>query len=353
MAKKVLDTKDISKIIEGVIEKTNTAFKDSDLQFAAKQDFVSNIEWLSSGVYSVNYALSGNAFKALPFGRTISLVGDSNSGKSLLSQCFIKETQKIGGVAVLFDIERGVERSQLQKIGIDTDKLVISKAKTIEEMFEKAIFFIKAIKDTNKSIPLTIVVDSLSMACSRHELEEGFDKSDMKRAQVIKKGLRMINSLVADEKVCFIIINHQIANIGVMYGPSKVTAGGSGVEYVPSIVVEVSKGKQILDDNERPIGVVSTIRVKKTRLHIPFVKVELQIYFNKGFEPLSGLFNVLEQTGIIKKVSAAGWFSFYNDDSKKYRESEIIEMVEKNPEEYLKKLDTKIEVSATEIIKED
>lgn len=344
---------DITKIVDNVVEKANKEFKDDDFKFASKQDFVSNIEWLSSGIYAVNYALTGNAFKGLPFGRTVSMVGDSNSGKSLLAQCFLKETQKMGGIAVLFDVERGIEKNQLVKMGIDVDKLVVSKAKTLEEIFEKAIFFIQAIKDQNKNIPLTIVVDSVSMASSRHEVAEGFDKQDMKRPQVIRKGLRLINSLVADEKVCFIIINHQGANIGVLYGPAKSTMGGTAVEYIPSIVIEVTKGKQILDNGDNPIGVHSTIRVKKTRLHIPFVKAELAIYFNKGFEPSSGLFGVLEKTGIVKKVSSAGWWSFYNDESKKYRETEMMEMILKDPEQYLRKLDTQVEVSATEITIED
>ena len=236
---------DVNKIVDSVVDKANKEFKDDDFKFASKQDFVSNIEWLSSGIYAVNYALTGNAFKGLPFGRTVSMVGDSNSGKSLLSQCFLKETQKMGGIAVLFDVERGIEKNQLVKMGIDVDKLVVSKAKTLEEIFEKAIFFIQAIKDQNKDIPLTIVVDSVSMASSRHEVAEGFDKSDMKRPQVIRKGLRLINSLVADEKVCFIIINHQGANIGVMYGPAKSTMGGC---FIPGVEVYTDSGYKAIED---------------------------------------------------------------------------------------------------------
>lgn len=351
MAKKE-KTVDTNDIIQSIITGVNTEFKDDDLQFASKQEYVSNLEWLSSGVYSVNYALTGNAFKGLPFGRTISLVGDSNSGKSLLSQCFLKETQKMGGMAVLFDVERGIEKSQLEKIGLDTSKLVISKAKSLEDIFEKAIFMIKMIRDKHKEkIPLTIVIDSVSMASSRHELEEGFDKSDMKRAQVIKKGLRLINSLVADEKVCFIIINHQIANIGVMYGPAKSTVGGAGVHYIPSIVVEVTKGKQILNSEEYPIGVHSTIKVVKTRLHIPFVKATLEIYFDRGFEPTAGIFGILTHSGIVKQASQ-GWWSFENAPEKKLRESEIIELVSKEPEKYLENLSGKIEIATAEIINE-
>ena len=352
MAKKDKISKgEINDIVADVMQSLNSEFKDDDFEFADKQDFVSKIEWLSSGIYSVNYALSGNAFKGLPFGKVISLVGDSNSGKSLLSQAFIKETQKLNGIAVIFDVERGIEKSRLQNIGIDTSKVIISKSNILEDIFEKAIFFIKAVKDKTKDIPLTIVIDSISMACSRHELAEGFDKTDMKRAQNIKKGLRMMNALVSDRKVCFIIINHQIANVGVMYGPAKVTAGGSGVEYIPSIVIEVAKGKQILNEEDKPIGVGCNIRVKKTRLHIPFIKCEIEIYFNRGFESTSGLFTVLEQTGVVIKT-AQGWYAFAESPDEKLRESDIMSLVGGDPEKYLKKLDTAVQSSAAEITDE-
>jgi recombination protein RecA len=300
-------------------------------------------------------ALSGNPYKGVPYGRTISLVGDSGGGKSLLSQHILRENQKLGGISVLFDVERGIEMTQLNKIGIDTSKLVVSKAKILEDIFEKVIFFIKAIKKQSKTIPLTIVVDSISMACSRHEMEVGFDKADMGRAKIIRQGLRMINTLVADENVCFIIINHQTSNVGVMYGPAKVVTGGTAVEYVPSIVVEVCKRKTIRegDTNDgRPLGLNVDISVKKTRLYIPFVKAHVEIMFDKGFDKCSGLFDVLVQAGVVISVSS-GWWAFATEPTKKMRESEMKVIIDGNPEPILKALEKRpAEVPVSEVVLE-
>jgi recombination protein RecA len=344
MAKKIIDK---VGTLESLIESMNTTFKDGDFAIALEKDFISKLDWLSSGNYAINFACTGSPYRAIPFGRIVSFVGDSGSGKSLLANHFLAETQKIGGIGVLFDVERANYIQQLNKLGIDSSKLIISGSKILEDIFEKAIAFVKSYKEKNMTAPLTIVIDSLSQASSRHEMEEGFDKSDMKRAQVIRKGLRMISGLISDNKVCLIIINHLTSNIGNPYGPAKSPTGGSAVEYFPSQVIDVGRGKTIKNDAEIPIGLEVRIRIAKSRFFVPFVTARVQIYFDRGFEPTSGLFEMLEQSGAIIKVSQAGWWQFKDqvDKDKKYRETEIFEMIKADINKYLKLIEN-IKVSA-------
>ena len=337
MAKK---EKEVSKVddLESLIESMNTTFKDGDFAVALEKDFISKLDWLSSGNYAINYACTGSPYKAIPFGRIVSFIGDSGSGKSLLANHFLAETQKINGICVLFDVERANYIQQLNKLGIDSSKLIISGSKILEDIFEKCIAFVKSYNEKKMTAPLTIVIDSLSQASSRHEMEEGFDKSDMKRAQVIRKGLRMMSGLISDNKVCLIIINHQTSSIGNPYGPPKVTTGGTAVEYFPSQVIEVNRGKQIKSEFDTPIGLEVRVRIVKTRFFVPFVTARVQIYFDRGFEPTSGLFEMLEQSGTIIKVSQAGWWQFKDqaDKDKKYRETEIFDMIKADIDKYLK-----------------
>ena len=330
--------------IENLIAGLNKTFEDEDFSFAVEKDFISKLEWLSSGNYAINYACTGSPYKAVPFGRVVSLVGDSGSGKSLLANHLIAETQKIGGIAVLFDVERANYIQQMEKIGINAKKLVVSGAKVLEDIFEKAIYFVKSYNDSKMKAPLTIVIDSLSQASSRHEMEEGFDKSDMKRAQVIRKGLRMISGLISDNKVCLIIINHQMSGMNP-YGPSKVTTGGTAVEYFPSQVIEVNRGKQIKFDDV-PVGLEVKVRIAKSRFFVPFITARVEIYFDRGIEPTSGLYSIFEASGMIKKVSQAGWWAFADDLEKKYRETEIQEIIKKDIQKYLAKIEN-VKIVAT------
>ena len=324
--------------LETLLAGLNKTFEDNDFSFAVEKDFISKLEWLSSGNYAINYACTGNPHNAVPFGRVVSLVGDSGSGKSLLANHFIAETQKLKGIAVLFDVERGNYIKQMEKLGINPAKLVVSGAKILEDIFEKAIYFVKAYNDAKMTAPLTIVIDSLSQASSRHEMEEGFDKADMKRAQVIRKGLRMISGLISDSKACLIIINHQMSGMSP-YGPPKVTTGGTSVEYWPSQVIEVNRSKTIKSDNDMPIGLGIRVRIAKSRFFIPFITAKIEVYFDRGIEPTSGLFSIFEAAGVIKKVSQAGWWAFAEDLEKKYRETEIQEIIKKDIQKYLAKIE--------------
>ena len=322
--------------IEALLSEMNTAFKDSDFSVATEKDFISKLEWLGSGNYAINYACTGNPYRAIPFGRIVSLIGDSGSGKSLLADHFIAETQHIGGLAVLFDVERAGYIQQMEKLGIDVTKLIVSGTKVLENIFEKIIYFVKSFNDKKLDVPLTIVIDSISQASSRAEVEEGFDKSDMKRAQVIRKGLRMVSGLISDHKVCLIIVNHQTQNIGDMYGPKKVTSGGTAIEYFPSQIIEVNKGKQIKNEMEIPIGMEIRIRINKSRFYVPFITAKVEVYFGKGLDPFSGLFDVLVGAEVVQKVSAAGWYAFKDEPDKKLRETEVKTEIISNTDKYLK-----------------
>jgi recombination protein RecA len=228
----------------------------------------------------------------------------------------------------------------MEKLGIDTSKLIVSGSKILEDIFEKTIYFVKCFNDKKVEVPLTIVIDSISQASSRAEIEDGFDKSDMKRAQVIRKGLRMVSGLISDHKVCLIIVNHQTTAIGNTWGPPKVTSGGTAIEYFPSQIIEVNKGKAIKNELEIPIGMEIRVKIMKSRFYVPFITARVEVYFGKGLDPFSGLFEILCNAEIIKKVSQAGWYAFREDVEKKYRESEIKDIVFKNVDTYLKMIES-------------
>jgi hypothetical protein len=121
----------------------------------------------------------------------------------------------------------------------------------------------------------------------------------------------------------------------------------SAVEYFPSQVIDVGKGKIIKSEFDTPIGLEVRVRIAKSRFFVPFVTARVQIYFDRGFEPTSGLFEMLEQAGAILKVSQAGWWQFKDqiDKEKKYRETEIFDLIKADINKYLTLIDN-VKVSA-------
>jgi len=343
---------DTNDIIDALLKETEKEFKDSKLVVADDAKFISDLKFLSSGNYVVNYKLTGNPFKAYPFGRIISFEGPSDSGKSLFASHAIKEVQKIGGIAVLFDVERGAVNTRLKNLDIDTSKLLVSSDKILEKIFEKAIFIAKSVKDKSEATPLLIVLDSLSQASTAHEMEVGFDKVDMSRAKIIRAGLRMINALISDLNICFIIINHQTTKIGGGFRPSHlppetVVPGGTAVEYFPSMRVEFKCGKKYIE-KDIPIGIAVNVRVKKTRFAIPFLKTSVDVFFDRGIDPLSGVFDVFLNSGAIVNPTQ-GWYAWKESPDKKIRKDAILDLINGDPETYLKKLDRDIIEMAADI----
>jgi recombination protein RecA len=324
--------------MQSLIADTNKAFKSDDMKVASEQDYIAGITFISSGNYAINHALTGSPYHGFAFGRIVSFEGESDSGKSLLANHVIAETQKIGGVAILFDVERARFAQRLENIGIDSKRLIVSGEKTVENIFKKIIFLIESARDKNKSIPMVIVVDSLSQASTDAELKDGFDKVDMKRAKTIRSGLRQIGALLSDTNVMLVLINHQTQNIGVVYGGAdakKSVSGGTALKYFPSQIVEVNKGGRIFADDEKKelIGIRCKVRSTKSRFYCPQTEAIVNIYFNSGIDPYSGLFEVMFAQGIVKLV-AQGWYGLA-DDAKKYRESDIRALIKANADAYL------------------
>jgi len=333
----------VDDFIKGIIIDTNKAYKSDDIKIASEADYISNISFLSSGNYAINWACTGNPLGAIAFGRITSLIGESASGKSLLADHFIKETQAIGGLAILFEVERARYEERLTSLGIDTSKLIVSGEKTIEKIFEKSIFLVKKIKAERPDLPVTVVIDSVSQASSEHELKEGFNKVDMARAKVIRAALRQITHLISDMNVCFVLINHQTVNIGAnMYTPAhlkKTTPGGTAMTYFPSQIIEVNRGSRIKNESGDFLGLQIKVKIEKSRFYTPFTEAKVNILFDRGFDEFSGLFEIMLSSGVVKETSK-GWYSF-TDDNTKLRKDEIMSMIKADKNTYLEKMTCK------------
>ena len=336
--KKSTDVNDLSDFVSDIIATTNKAYKSDDIQIASEADYISNVDFLSSGNYAINYACTGNPFGSIAFGRITSLIGESDSGKSLLANHYIKETQNVGGLGILFEVERSRYLDRLTNLGIDTTKLIVSGEKTIEKIFEKCIFLIQQIRDKKPDLKVTVIVDSLSQASSEHELEQGFNKVDMSRAKVIRSALRQITHLISDTNVALILINHQTVNIAAnMYtraDQKKTTPGGTALTYFPSQIIEVNRGARIKNKKEELIGIAVKVKINKSRFYTPFTEAKVQILFDRGFDSFSGMFEMFTSMGIIESPSK-GWWCFKGND-KKLREAEIMNMVRNDVDKYLK-----------------
>lgn len=271
-------------------------------------------KWLSTGSFALNKAISGSYIRGLPFRRVVDVYGDPSTGKSLLIYHILAEVQKMGGVAILDDTEDAYTTEFGAKIGINNDELILMNSLTVEEHFEKVFSgwkdkkgkerkgLVPSIIECEPNCPIVVALDSVALLSTRHEQDVRFEKPDMAKAKMLRSGMRIAKSYLKDNDVIHLISNHVIAKIGVLYGPNKTTPGGSGIPFSASVRIELSTGSKIEEkDTKKKIGTQTNVHIAKNRVSAPFRKTTLEIFFDRGVDPHSGICELLVEDGILKE----------------------------------------------------
>ena len=318
-------TTDISKLIGAV---TRDVKKDFDIE-----EFDKNFEYtfLSTGNPGINYAISGRFDGGFPEGLMTELYGENSTGKTLLALHALVATQKKGGIGVLIDSEHAFNPQWYETLGGDPEKLIHYQPRHIDDVYAFIIKVVEATRKNNQKIPLTIVYDSVAASPSKKEFE-GAEYDMGKRAQGHGKGIRMLMGLVKRHNLTFISIN-QLRATFAMYGLDKDTIGGAAWKYGTSLRIRMKKGKKIEQKNlvgKSIVGIAGALVVEKSRLRAPFSTAEFNIFFKGGIDPLSGLYEVCRNEGIIEpalndegKVSK-GWWTY---EGIKFQEANFVDKV--------------------------
>ena len=93
-------------------------------------DSVPETEFAATPSYGLNRALGGG----LPYGRQVLIWGSKSSAKSSLCLQMIGLAQKEGKICAWIDAEMSYDKGWAERLGVDTSKLIVSQARTINEM---------------------------------------------------------------------------------------------------------------------------------------------------------------------------------------------------------------------------
>jgi recombination protein RecA len=270
-------------------------------------------DWISTGNYALNYLISGDFHKGVPLGKVSVFAGESGAGKSyIVSGNIVKSAQEQGIFVVLIDSENALDESWLHALGVETteDKLLKLNMAMIDDVAKTVSTFMKDYKDmAEEDRPKVLfVVDSLGMLMSPTEVNQ-FDSGDMKgdmgrKAKALKALVTNCVNMFGAYNVGMVVTNHTYASQD-MFDPDDKISGGSGFVYASSIVVAMKKLKLKEDADGNKTSAVNGIRaackVMKTRYAKPFEGVQVKIPYETGMDPYSGIFDLLEAKGMLKK----------------------------------------------------
>lgn len=269
-----------------------------DVEIAADSETLHG--YLSTGNLALNYIISGKLDGGWPLGHVSEIYGDPSTGKSYLVARAIAEALSLGGVAVLDDTENAFNSVWASSaLGVDISRLVRASTRTVEEHCDLIEAMVKAIKANNITTPSVLALDSLPLLSTKEEVEGGMEKLNMKRAQVIKKAMRLMAAPLNEVHTAYLIANHTIDNIGDIYNP-KTTPGGGGVKFQATVRLQLSVASKMKDaSGKNYIGVKVRAQVTKNRLVPPYKKTEMLIPFYSPITPTSGLIPLLFDLGVI------------------------------------------------------
>ena len=270
-------------------------------------------DWISTGNYALNYLISGDFNKGVPLGKVTVFAGESGAGKSYIcSGNLIKAAQAQGIYPILIDTENALDEDWLKALGVDTseDKLLKLNMAMIDDVAKTITEFVaeyKAMPEDSRPKVL-FVLDSLGMLLTPtdvNQFEAGDLKGDMGRkpkalTALVRNCVNMFGSL----NIGLVATNHTYASQD-MFDPDDKISGGQGFIYASSIVVAMRKLKLKEDEDGNKISEVKGIRaackIMKTRYAKPFESVQVKIPYETGMNPYSGMVDLAEEKGLLKK----------------------------------------------------
>jgi recombination protein RecA len=276
------------------------------------------IEKQETPSYGLNRALGGG----LPYGRQILIWGSKSSAKSSLCLQIVGMAQKQGKVCAWIDAEMAYSEDWAERMGVDTESLIYSTARTTNDMVDVGTELMKAGVDI-------LVVDSISALLPAVYFEK--DGSELKQLENTKQigaeakdmtgAVKMLN--YANNRVkptLLILISQARNNITAMYTSQQPT-GGMATKFYSSTIIKLFssesdnqaiKGKIHVGDKiiEEKVG-------RKIRWDLQFSKTspafqtgEYDFYFrgqDVGIDSVSDLVDTAEMLGFIERGGA--WYT--------------------------------------------
>ena len=255
-------------------------------------------DWISTGCFPMDMIMGGG----FPLGRVTEIFGSEATGKSLLATQAVLAGQARDALCVFADVESAVSKPLMEKLGVDTKKLIYFTPDTVDQLFGRLVEIIDA---KNKRLgldhPMVFVWDSIAATTTLAEQEEtDLDKRMYaSAAPQISRAMRVIARQIARSNVAAIFTNQLKAKLGVMFGDKDATFGGKAIAFHASVRLKLTAGQKI-KRGERRIGIWMGVEVKKNKVAAPYGTCTVPIYFDYGIDEDESILEMGKKFGVIK-----------------------------------------------------
>ena len=295
-----------------------------------------NVEKQKTPSIGLTMSLKGG----LGFGRQVLIWGNKSAGKSSFCLQMIAEAQKSGKTCAWIDAEASYDPAWAARLGVDSDTLIYSPAKSINDMVDVAQQLMEAGVDI-------IVVDSISALLPAIYFEK--DSSDLKKLEDTKQigaeakdmthAVKMLN--YANKNTLLVLISQQRNQFGSMHA-SHIPTGGMAVKFFSSTVIKlwaseadanaIKSGIQVGDKIiEQKVGRPVNWIIDYNKTGPMGLSGQYDFYFQGskvGVDSVGEVLDVAEMMGIVQKGGA--WYTV-NEERFQGR-AKAIDYLRENPD---------------------
>jgi len=297
----------------------------------------------------LNAALGGG----LPYGRQVLLWGSKSSAKSSLCLQTIGLAQKEGKLCAWVDAEMSYDESWAKRLGVNTEELIYSEARSINDMVDVTVALLHAGVDM-------IVIDSISSLLPAVYFEK--DSNELKQldqtkqigseSKDLKHAWMMINYANNQEKPSLIVAISQARNNITPTYTQPMPTGGNATQFFSSTIIKLfssSSDSQAIKKKiksgdkliEAKVGRKVRWEVMNSKTSAPGETGEYDFYYRGdqvGIDVVGDLVDTAEMRGYVERTGA--WYQL-EDGTKLQGRDAFVDKV-KEDDKLRKELESKL-----------
>lgn len=253
----------------------------------------------------LNIALSGIINGGLQSGMTV-LAGPSKHFKSNMGLTLVAAYMNAypDAICLFYDSEFGITEAYLKSMGVDPERVVHTPIKNVEEL---KIDMINQLDAIERGEHVIVFIDSIGNTASKKEVEDALNEksvADMSRAKQLKSLFRMATPYFTLKDIPCVAVNHTIETMEMF--SKTVMTGGTGIMYSADNVYIIGR-RQIKDGTELQ-GWQFVLNAEKSRTVKEKSKFFIDVTFDGGIDPYSGLLDIALEAGFVVKPKN-GWYA--------------------------------------------